>query len=299
MSSDQHKYDVALSFAGEQREYVEAVYRHLKTLDIDVYYDRAEDINSWGKNLVDHFSEVFKDQARFCVMFISKDYAEKIWTGLERQITESRELIDDGYILPVRFDATPLKGLVTTKAYLNAVDHSPEELAEKIAKKVKNQNALPNKELPTITYKQPILRPAKFNVYKEREKWLDLVLSDLETRQVDERVDITIIRSGALGVRALVDGKLIYALNFNLGGMSSDDGISLSQSDNGNGLDNHSMSAYGSFDWDRKKNDTVFVMNDLSVFSNFGSNGEQRLTAAEFTEQLWSKIVEKIEEKYS
>lgn len=298
MSSEQHKYDVALSFAGEQREYVEKVHTHLEKLGISNYYDKAEEINSWGKNLVDHFSEVFKDQAKFCVMFISKDYAEKIWTGLERQIAESRELVKDEYILPVRFDKTPIKGLVTTKAYLDANTHSPEELAEKIAQKVKNPAALPNVESPNITYRQPLLRPQKFNVYKEREKWIDEVLDALEPRVADDRMDVTVIRTGDLGVRVLVDGKLIYALNFNLGGMSSDDGLSLTYAENNSGLSNNSVHAYGSFDWDRQKNNTVFVMHDFSLFGSFGSSDEQRLTSEEFINILWDKIVDMVEAKY-
>lgn len=45
------KYDVALSFAGEDRKYVEAVAVELKKLGIQVFYDKFETTDLWGKDL--------------------------------------------------------------------------------------------------------------------------------------------------------------------------------------------------------------------------------------------------------
>ena len=44
-------YQVALSFAGEQRSYVEQVAEHLKKRGIAVFYDDFETVNLWGKIL--------------------------------------------------------------------------------------------------------------------------------------------------------------------------------------------------------------------------------------------------------
>ena len=43
---------------------------------------------------------------------------------------------EDEYILPVRFDNSPISGLPDTTLYLNANDHSPAELSAIIAKKL-------------------------------------------------------------------------------------------------------------------------------------------------------------------
>jgi hypothetical protein len=43
-------YQVALSFAGEQRDYVEAVSRFLRARGIAVFYDRFEAVTLWGKD---------------------------------------------------------------------------------------------------------------------------------------------------------------------------------------------------------------------------------------------------------
>lgn len=131
-----HPYDVALSFAGEQRAYVDEVYRHLEEKGVRVFYDDAHDVEMWGKDLNEYLERIFRDQARHCVLFLSADYVRKKWprkegrAALERQIDENRE-----YVLPVRFDDTDLPGLPGTIKYVEAPE-DPKVLAEKIAAKI-------------------------------------------------------------------------------------------------------------------------------------------------------------------
>lgn len=44
MSSPEPEYDVALSFAGEQRDYVRAVESELTKAGVSVFFDENEDI---------------------------------------------------------------------------------------------------------------------------------------------------------------------------------------------------------------------------------------------------------------
>ena len=43
-----YKYEVTLSFAGEDREYVEEVAKVLKENNVSVFYDKFEEVNLWG-----------------------------------------------------------------------------------------------------------------------------------------------------------------------------------------------------------------------------------------------------------
>lgn len=54
-----YKYDVALSFVGENREYVEEVATFLKSYGVKVFYDKFEQADLWGKNLYDHLSDLY------------------------------------------------------------------------------------------------------------------------------------------------------------------------------------------------------------------------------------------------
>ena len=61
------KYHVALSFAGENRDYVEEVANYLRSASVDVFYDLFEEEDLWGKDLYEHLTSVYRDQAMFTV----------------------------------------------------------------------------------------------------------------------------------------------------------------------------------------------------------------------------------------
>jgi TIR domain len=132
-------YDVALSFAGEDRGYVEKVAVELVNIGVKVFYDTYEQADLWGANLYDHLSEVYQKRARFTVMFISKWYSEKLWTKFERQAAQARALGESReYILPARFDETELPGMLRTTSYVSLKDTSPSTLAQLILKKLES-----------------------------------------------------------------------------------------------------------------------------------------------------------------
>ena len=67
------EYDVVLSFAGEDRQHAKELADLLKAGEYSVFYDEYEPAKLWGKNLYDYFSSIYKDQARYCVMFLSEN----------------------------------------------------------------------------------------------------------------------------------------------------------------------------------------------------------------------------------
>ncbi|MDE0424649.1 MAG: TIR domain-containing protein [Candidatus Poribacteria bacterium] len=131
------KYDVALSFAGEDREYAEALANLLKAGGYSCFYDKNELSNLWGKNLYDYLSWVYKDPARYCVMFLSKHYERKLWTNHERQMAQARAFQENReYILPVRLDDTEIPGIPPTVGYLDLRSMTIEEVYEALDKKL-------------------------------------------------------------------------------------------------------------------------------------------------------------------
>jgi hypothetical protein len=132
------EYDVALSFAGEDRPYVERVAESLRDMGVRVFYDRFEEAQLWGVNLYDHLSEIYSKRARYTVMFVSRHYAAKVWTSHERQSAQARALQEHAaYILPARFDDTPVPGLASTVGYLSLQGREPASVADLVAQKLK------------------------------------------------------------------------------------------------------------------------------------------------------------------
>ena len=130
-------YEVALSFAGEQRYYVEGVALALQARGIAVFYDEFEKITLWGKHLPEELQAVYERKSGRVVIFVSKAWVDKAWPRHERRAAVSRAILEPGeYVLPVRFDDTPVPGLPDSVTYLEAQDYSPAELAAVIAQKL-------------------------------------------------------------------------------------------------------------------------------------------------------------------
>lgn len=144
MGENKYKYDVALSFAGEQRSYVDKVAMYLRNHEINVFYDRFEETDLWGVNLINRLEQVYTHESCYCVMFISKDYAQKGWTCHEAASVTQRMLKENVnnsvYLLPVKFDDTKIPGIFDTLGYIDANDCSPEDVAKRIMQKIKSKS---------------------------------------------------------------------------------------------------------------------------------------------------------------
>ena len=135
--ADDFTYDVALSFAGEQRTYVQKVAAALRRRGIRPFYDDYEKAVLWGKDLYEHLDWVYQKAARYCVLFASEDYANKVWTTHERRSAQARALqSNQEYVLPVRFDDTEIPGLRSTVVYFDARSLPPGKLAELVSEKL-------------------------------------------------------------------------------------------------------------------------------------------------------------------
>lgn len=152
MAATEPTYHVALSFAGEDRAFVEKVAAQLLSDGVKVFYDEYEEATLWGKDLYDHLKEVYQDLALFTVMFISEHYRDKLWTNHERKAAQQRALADVGkeYILPAYFDTTiTLPGLKKGTGSISLARKTSEHVASLIVEKLVSAGV----ELPkTLSY---------------------------------------------------------------------------------------------------------------------------------------------------
>ena len=134
---NEFEYDIAISFAGEDRKLAEKIAERLKSKNFQVFYDKYEQANLWGKNLYTHLNEVYSKKAKFCLMIISKFYASKQWTNHERKAAQERAFKENQeYILPIRLDDTEISGLLDTTAYIDYREISFEDLIELLNQKL-------------------------------------------------------------------------------------------------------------------------------------------------------------------
>jgi glucokinase len=131
------EYDVAFSYASEDRPYVRAVAERLHAQGIRVFYDEFATTELWGAELPEIFLDIFHKKARFAVAFISAHYVSKPWPMHEGRNALARALVEHGtYFLPVRLDDSELPGLRPTIGYIDARVTSPEQLSAMILEKL-------------------------------------------------------------------------------------------------------------------------------------------------------------------
>lgn len=165
----QVEFDIALSFAGEERAYVDQVAHILKGKGISIFYDKFEEENLWGKNLYDYLSDIYRNKALYTVMFISENYNKKLWANHERQAMQSRAFQENQeYILPAKFDETEIPGLLPTIGYISLKNKTPIDFSEIIFRKlVLSGRTIPSEQvrrsLSPLT-KVPQITPSLFTV---------------------------------------------------------------------------------------------------------------------------------------
>jgi hypothetical protein len=132
------KFDVALSFAGEEREYVEKVAASLFRTGINVFYDQYEEVDMWGKNLTTHLESIFSTDTACVVIFASNNYSKKAFPCLEKDAALATAINSrKEYILMGKFDDTQIYGILPTIKYIDLRKVSADEFASLIIQKLK------------------------------------------------------------------------------------------------------------------------------------------------------------------
>lgn len=130
-------YNIALSFAGEDREYVEKIAYGLKERGVNVFYDKFKTAELWGKDLYQYLNNIYKNEADYCIIFISEAYKKKAWTQHELASAQSRAFLDDKeYILPIYIDMVAIPGINETTGHLKKSEYTISEIVNIIVEKL-------------------------------------------------------------------------------------------------------------------------------------------------------------------
>lgn len=141
LSKSMHTYDIAISFAGEDREIAEKLANSIVLKGFNVFYDDYEKANLWGKNLYDHLIKIYRDEAKYCLILISNNYAKKLWTNHERRAAQTRAIKENcEYILPLKLDDTDIDGILDTVGYIEYNHTKFEEIINLIEEKIQKFN---------------------------------------------------------------------------------------------------------------------------------------------------------------
>jgi len=131
------KYDIAISFAGENREVAMGIATILTSQEVTVFYDEFEKADLWGKDLYEHLISIYKDNSKYCLMLLSEAYSKKLWTSHERKAAQARAFKENKeYILPLKLDNTEVPGILDTVGYIDFSSETIESISQLILKKL-------------------------------------------------------------------------------------------------------------------------------------------------------------------
>lgn len=302
MTTSTDEYDIAFSFAGEQREYVENTKLACEKLGLRVFYDRDKNNEWWGKNFISEQRKVYGSRTRFFVPFISPEYFLKpipadefeaaMWAAVQK---------GDEYILPVIIGGAkiPAEKLHPHTHYLKAENYNPEQLAQELYTKVKGSNQSPQEITSVIeqafALTMPRLTPRNFSKYKEAEATLSY-LSEQFKKHIHrlEQMDLigTVkINDRGIQVRVEDEGETVFGLNiFPADGMGE---ASIGFNLDWNSFSTNSYHGTAQPFFDKERGAPALKIFDLSLFGMMGS--DLILTKEELFEKLWQKMVEDIE----
>lgn len=128
--SDEFEHEVALSFAGEDREIAEQLGSTLASKGISIFYDEYRPGVKWGEDMVAHLINICSRKARYCVMLISGHYPLRKWTDEVRRSVQELTMRDaKEYILPVRLDDNEVPGIEAAPEFMDIRSDPLESIA--------------------------------------------------------------------------------------------------------------------------------------------------------------------------
>lgn len=222
--SSESSYDLAFSFAGEDREYVESVKTECDRLGLVTYYDKERKMDQWGKSFLSEQRKVYSGyKTKHFVPFVSKYYFTKPIPTDEFKSALLESTKRSRYILPIKLDDSEIsvEYLHGDIQYISKNDFTPRQLAQEL-KKIVDGTHEPAKDVEQLLEDElnlpmPKITPRSYNKYEEAEKLLFYVPEKFEQNlhKLKEEGYTAVVRERGDNVRIRVerDGKTLFGLN--------------------------------------------------------------------------------------
>lgn len=154
------QFDVAYSFAGEQRDDVvrldAALQAHFPVARL--FYDRRHEAALAGADLDAKLCTIYREQAELVVVLISANYARKNWTNAEGRAIRDLILQQEGErVVLLRFDHTPVRPIPDTAHFVDWHVTPLEQIVAHIVER--HARIIADPPGPTDTRTPPLTRP--------------------------------------------------------------------------------------------------------------------------------------------
>ena len=103
------EWDVAISFAGENRDLARHIAHELEFLDVSVFFDELYEDNYLGRAWGPEFRRIFAEDSTLVVCLLDDNHQKKIWPTFERDCFSPR--VQAGEVIPIVLDESVFPGI--------------------------------------------------------------------------------------------------------------------------------------------------------------------------------------------
>jgi len=132
---DEKRFSVALTFAGENRPFVQEVADLLSANfgKKKIFYDAYHEADLARLNLNKYLQEIYHDQSDYLIVFLCEHYSDKKWCRLEwRAINDLIMRKEEDRIILIKMGEFDVPGIFSTDGYLDGIRNSPQDIAQLI-----------------------------------------------------------------------------------------------------------------------------------------------------------------------
>ena len=122
-----NRFDFAISYAGEDKEIAQEIFKCLIDLDFKVFLGDNERHILTGIDGENFFEQVFTD-AKEVIVLISQHYKRKEWPRFEWDVIKERDL--SNRFIPIRLDDSRILGLASNIIYLKFTGNNYEDIVQ-------------------------------------------------------------------------------------------------------------------------------------------------------------------------
>ncbi len=135
----EHEFDVALSFPGEIRGYIESIAMELERLvgPDSYFYDNNYIAQLAVASLDTLLHDIYGKRSMLVVVFLCKEYQDKEWCGLEFRVVKALIMEKQHRrVMFVRMDDCDVDGVFKTDGYIDGRKYSPDDIASFIEERI-------------------------------------------------------------------------------------------------------------------------------------------------------------------
>ena len=168
-------FDIAVSYASEQREYIEKFVNFMEKKKLKVYFDRNEQAHMVGKLLHEELVRIYSQENLIRVIFLSNEYIKKPYTKLEAETILAENVHDKNKMFIFKFDDITYPGLNRNMLYSSITEYpDAKEYAKLIYAAIKNLKYKTRKDIfkdinHLIFIKLKTLEKKHFGIQIDRE----------------------------------------------------------------------------------------------------------------------------------